>query len=121
MDLEIRRGNPITWNDPELVRRVQPTLARVAGSDDPGMMLAAELTLAGVDALILERRPDHELDGSRAGGLHARAIELLDQRGVAARFLAEGKPVQICRFGETEIDDATAMIDRAAAGVMGER
>ena len=76
----------------------------IAGGGPTGMMLAAELTLAGVDALILERRPNHELDGSRAGGLHARAIELLDQRGVAERFLAEGEPVQITWFGETKLD-----------------
>ena len=76
----------------------------IAGGGPTGMMLAAELTLAGVDALILERRPNHELDGSRAGGLHARAIELLDQRGVAGRFLAAGYTAQIISFGETKID-----------------
>ncbi len=76
----------------------------IAGGGPTGMMLAAELTLAGVDALILERRPNHELDGSRAGGLHSRAIELLDQRGVAERFLAEGEPVQIASFGEARLD-----------------
>jgi amidohydrolase len=37
VDLEIRRGNPITWNDPALVRRVRPTLARVAG---PGKLVS---------------------------------------------------------------------------------
>ncbi|HKZ14425.1 MAG TPA: FAD-dependent monooxygenase [Solirubrobacterales bacterium] len=76
----------------------------IAGGGPTGMMLAAELTLAGVDALILERRPSHELDGSRAGGLHSRAIELLDQRGVADRFLTEGYTAQIISFGETKID-----------------
>jgi 2-polyprenyl-6-methoxyphenol hydroxylase-like FAD-dependent oxidoreductase len=76
----------------------------IAGGGPTGMMLAAELAAAGVDALICERRPSHELDGSRAGGLHARAIELLDQRGVAERFLAEGHPAQIISFGETRID-----------------
>jgi 3-(3-hydroxy-phenyl)propionate hydroxylase len=76
----------------------------IAGGGPTGMMLAAELTLAGVDALILERRPNHELDGSRAGGLHSRAIELLDQRGVADRFLAAGYTAQIISFGETKID-----------------
>ena len=53
----------------------------IVGGGPTGMMLAAELTLAGVDAMVLERRPNHELDGSRAGGLHSRTIELLDQRG----------------------------------------
>jgi 3-(3-hydroxy-phenyl)propionate hydroxylase len=76
----------------------------IVGGGPTGMMLGAELALAGVDALILERRPNQELDGSRAGGLHSRAIELLDQRGAAGRFLAEGKAMQIASFGETKID-----------------
>lgn len=54
------------------------------------MMLAGELALARVDVAIVERRENQELAGSRAGGLHSRAIELLDQRGIANRFLAEG-------------------------------
>ncbi|HVX32351.1 MAG TPA: FAD-dependent monooxygenase [Solirubrobacterales bacterium] len=76
----------------------------IVGSGPTGMMLGAELALAGVDALILERRPDQELDGSRAGGLHSRAIELLDQRGVADRFLGAGYTAQIISFGEAKID-----------------
>jgi 2-polyprenyl-6-methoxyphenol hydroxylase-like FAD-dependent oxidoreductase len=76
----------------------------IVGSGPTGMMLGAELALAGVEALILERRPNQELDGSRAGGLHSRAIEMLDQRGAAGRFLAEGYTAQIISFGETKID-----------------
>jgi 3-(3-hydroxy-phenyl)propionate hydroxylase len=76
----------------------------IAGGGPTGMMLAAELALAGVGAPVLERRPDQELDGSRAGGLHSRAIELLDQRGAAERFLSEGYTVQIASFGETKLD-----------------
>ena len=63
----------------------------VAGGGPTGLMLAAELTLAGTDVVIVERRPDQELDGSRAGGLHSRTLEVLDQRGVADRFVAEGQ------------------------------
>ena len=55
------------------------------------MMLAAELTLAGVDVAIVERRLTPELVGSRGGGFHSRTIEILDQRGIADRFLAEGQ------------------------------
>jgi 3-(3-hydroxy-phenyl)propionate hydroxylase len=76
----------------------------IVGGGPTGMMLAAELALAGVGALVLERRPDQELDGSRAGGLHSRAIELLDQRDAAERFLSEGYTVQIASFGETKLD-----------------
>jgi len=78
----------------------------IVGGGPTGMMLGAELALAGVDALILERRPDQELDGSRAGGLQSRAIELLDQRGAAGRFLAAGYTAQIVSFGETKVDIA---------------
>jgi 2-polyprenyl-6-methoxyphenol hydroxylase-like FAD-dependent oxidoreductase len=68
------------------------------------MMLAAELALAGVDVAVAERRADHVLAGSRAGGFHSRTIEVLDQRGVADRFLAEGQVVQVATFGATVMD-----------------
>jgi 2-polyprenyl-6-methoxyphenol hydroxylase-like FAD-dependent oxidoreductase len=76
----------------------------IAGGGPAGMMLAAELGLAGVDVALVERRPDHVLADSRAGGVHARTIEVLDQRGVADRFLAEGQPVQVATFGTTVLD-----------------
>jgi 2-polyprenyl-6-methoxyphenol hydroxylase-like FAD-dependent oxidoreductase len=68
------------------------------------MMLAAELALAKVDVAIVERRADHVLDGSRAGGFHSRTIEVFDQRGVADRFLAEGKVAQAAMFATTSLD-----------------
>src|ERR1700727_553349 len=68
------------------------------------MMLAAELALAQVDVVIVERRATPDPDRSRAGGLHARTIEVLDQRGVADRFLEEGKVMQIQGFGRTPLD-----------------
>jgi 3-(3-hydroxy-phenyl)propionate hydroxylase len=76
----------------------------IAGGGPAGMMLAAELALAGVDVAVVERRPDHVLAGSRAGGFHARTIEVLDQRGVADRFLADGQKVQAATFGTTVLD-----------------
>src|SRR3954447_1564175 len=63
----------------------------IAGGGPTGLMLAAELTLAGIDAVIVERRATQQVDGSRAGGLHARTIEVLDQRGVADRFVSAGQ------------------------------
>jgi 3-(3-hydroxy-phenyl)propionate hydroxylase len=66
----------------------------IAGAGPTGLMLAGELALAGVDVAIVERRASQELAGSRAGGLHSRTIEVLDQRGVADRFLAEGQAMQ---------------------------
>ena len=76
----------------------------IVGAGPTGMMLAGELALAGVELAILERRPEQQLDGSRAGGVHSRAIELLDQRGIAERFLAEGQAVQTTRFGDAVLD-----------------
>ncbi|MHC2331206.1 FAD-dependent monooxygenase [Bradyrhizobium sp. USDA 4454] len=63
----------------------------IAGGGPTGLMLACELSLGGIDVAIVERRASQELVGSRAGGLHARTLEMLDQRGVADRFVAEGQ------------------------------
>jgi 2-polyprenyl-6-methoxyphenol hydroxylase-like FAD-dependent oxidoreductase len=78
--------------------------AVIAGGGPTGMMLAAELALAGVDVAVVERRADHVLVGSRAGGFHSRTIEVLDQRGVADRFLAEGKTAQVATFATAALD-----------------
>jgi 2-polyprenyl-6-methoxyphenol hydroxylase-like FAD-dependent oxidoreductase len=66
----------------------------IAGGGPTGKMLAAELTLAGADVAVVERRARQEVESSRAGGIQARTVELLDQRGILDRFLAEGKPFQ---------------------------
>ena len=76
----------------------------IAGGGPTGLMLAGELALAGVDVAIVERRPTQDLPGSRAGGLHSRTIEVLDQRGIADRFLAEGQKAQVAGFGGTRLD-----------------
>ena len=76
----------------------------IAGGGPTGLMLAAELALAGVDVAIVERRASQDLPGSRAGGLHSRTIEVLDQRGIADRFLSEGQVVQVAAFGSTRFD-----------------
>lgn len=76
----------------------------IAGGGPTGMMLAAELALAEVDVAIVERRPNHVLVGSRAGGFHSRTIEVLDQRGVADRFLAEGQVAQAAMLATTVLD-----------------
>jgi 3-(3-hydroxy-phenyl)propionate hydroxylase len=84
--------------------RMEEHAVAIAGGGPAGMMLAAELALAKVDVAIVERRPDHLLAGSRAGGFHSRTIEVLDQRGVADRFLAEGRVAQAATFGTTVLD-----------------
>src|SRR2546425_11380914 len=74
----------------------------IAGGGPTGLMLAGELTLAGIDVVIVERRASQDLDGSRSGGLHSRTIEVLDQRGIAERFLSAGEfagtPLDISDF-----------------------
>jgi 3-(3-hydroxy-phenyl)propionate hydroxylase len=67
-------------------------------------MLAGELALAGVDVAIVERRASQDLVGSRAGGLHARTIEVLDQRGIAYRFLSQGQVAQVAGFAWIRLD-----------------
>jgi len=76
----------------------------IAGAGPTGLMLAGELALAGIDVAIVERRASQDLVGSRAGGLHARTIEILDQRGLADRFLSQGKLAQIAGFAWNPLD-----------------
>ncbi|HEV8527615.1 MAG TPA: FAD-dependent monooxygenase [Actinomycetes bacterium] len=76
----------------------------IAGGGPTGLMLAGELALAGVDVAIVERRASQALPGSRAGGLHSRTIEILDQRGIADRFLSQGQVAQVARFAGTPLD-----------------
>jgi 3-(3-hydroxy-phenyl)propionate hydroxylase len=76
----------------------------IAGGGPTGLMLAAELALAGVDVAIVERRASHDLTGSRAGGLHSRTIEVLDQRGIADRFLSQGQVAQVAGFAWIPLD-----------------
>jgi 2-polyprenyl-6-methoxyphenol hydroxylase-like FAD-dependent oxidoreductase len=76
----------------------------IAGGGPTGLMLAGELALGGVDVAIVERRPDQNLPGLRAGGLHARTIEVLDQRGIAERFLSEGQAAQVAGFSMIRLD-----------------
>src|SRR5213592_2404964 len=76
----------------------------IAGGRPTGLMLAGELALAGVDVAIVERRASQDLIGARAGGLHARTIEMLDQRGIADRFLSQGQVAQVAQFAGTPLD-----------------
>ena len=76
----------------------------IAGGGPTGLMLAGELALAGVDAAIVERRASQDLDGSRSGGMHSRTIEVLDQRGIAGRFLEEGQAMQVQAFAGIPLD-----------------
>jgi len=76
----------------------------IAGGGPTGLMLAGELALAGVGVAIVERRLNQDIVGNRAGGLLARTLEVLDQRGIVDRFLAEGQIAQVTGFAVTRLD-----------------
>src|SRR5262245_27309026 len=76
----------------------------IVGGGPTGLMLAGELALAGVDVAIVERRASLDLAGLRAGGLHSRTIEVLDQRGIADRFLSQGRVAQVAGFAGVSLD-----------------
>ena len=74
------------------MRDARPDRVIVVGAGPTGLALAAELALAGVSCLVLERRSGPRAD-SRAICLHARTMEVLDLRGQAARFAGAGLAV----------------------------
>jgi 2-polyprenyl-6-methoxyphenol hydroxylase-like FAD-dependent oxidoreductase len=76
----------------------------IGGGGPTGLMLAGELALAGIDVAIVERRASQDLTGLRAGGLHSRTIEILDQRGIADRFLSQGQVAQVAGFAWIRLD-----------------
>ncbi len=76
----------------------------IAGGGPTGLMLAGELSLAGIDVAIVERRESQGLAGARSGGLHARTIEIFDQRGIAEWFLSQGQTAQVAGFAGVSLD-----------------
>jgi len=76
----------------------------IAGGGPTGLMLAGELALARVDVAIVERRESQDVGGLRAGGLHVRTIEVLDQRGIADRFVSQGQVIRSAPFANTALD-----------------
>ena len=76
----------------------------ITGGGPTGMMLAGELALAGIDVAIVELRASQDLAGSRSRGLHSRTIEVLDQRGIADRFLSRGTVAQVAGFSGIRLD-----------------
>src|SRR5690349_17944132 len=76
----------------------------IAGAGPTGLMLAGELALAGVKVAVVERRPNQQLSGARALGIMSRTIEVLDQRGIADRFLSAGQIAQVTGFAVTRLD-----------------
>jgi len=76
----------------------------IAGGGPTGLMLAGELALARVDVAVIERRANQDLAGMRALGLHIRTLEVLDQRGIADRFVSQGQQHRAAPFARTTLD-----------------
>ncbi|WP_037636432.1 FAD-dependent monooxygenase [Streptomyces katrae] len=75
----------------------------IAGAGPTGLMLACELRLAGVDVVVVERLAERTGE-SRAGGIHSRTLEVLDQRGILDRFLAVGELQPVGHFSGLYLD-----------------
>jgi 2-polyprenyl-6-methoxyphenol hydroxylase-like FAD-dependent oxidoreductase len=69
----------------------------VVGAGPAGLLLAAELALAGVDVVVVERRVERS-SFERGYNLNPRSLEILDRRGLVERFLAEGPTVALAPF-----------------------
>jgi 2-polyprenyl-6-methoxyphenol hydroxylase-like FAD-dependent oxidoreductase len=90
----------------------------VAGGGPTGLMLAGELRLHGVNALVLEKEtePTRQV---RALGLHVRSIEVMDQRGLLERFLAQGRRYPLGGFFAGIDKPAPEGLDTAHPYVLG--
>ncbi|MEU8184338.1 rifampin monooxygenase [Micromonospora sp. NPDC049044] len=90
----------------------------IAGGGPTGLLLGSELRLHGVHTLVLERdaEPTRHV---RALGLHARSIEVLDQRGLLERFLALGTQHPVGGFFAGIAKPSPGGLDSAHAYVLG--
>src|SRR4051794_3938780 len=70
----------------------------IVGAGPTGLLLAGDLAAAGVPVTVLERRPIHETNLTRAFAVHARTLEVLDARGLAGELLARGARVGEVQF-----------------------
>ncbi|GAA1897479.1 rifampin monooxygenase [Streptantibioticus ferralitis] len=90
----------------------------IAGGGPTGMMLASELRLHGVHVLVLEKEAEPPRY-VRALGLHARSIEVLDQRGLLERFLAHGQRYPVGGFFAGISKPSPDRLDTAHGYVLG--
>ncbi|WP_030992880.1 rifampin monooxygenase [Streptomyces sp. NRRL S-1813] len=90
----------------------------VAGGGPTGLMLACELRLHGVHVVVLEKETEPTAY-VRALGLHARSIEVMDQRGLLERFLALGKQYPAGGFFAGIAKPSPERLDTAHAYVLG--
>ncbi|OBF11326.1 rifampin monooxygenase [Mycobacterium sp. ACS4331] len=90
----------------------------IAGAGPTGLMLACELRLHGVDVLVLDREPEPTRH-VRALGLHARSIEVMDQRGMLDRFLSNGQTHPLNGFFAGIMKPAPDTLDTSHGYVLG--
>lgn len=90
----------------------------VAGAGPTGLMLAAELRLHGVGVVVVDKAAE-PTDFVRALGLHVRSIEVLDQRDMLERFLAEGTKYPLGGFFAAISKPAPERLDTAHGYVLG--
>lgn len=103
--MSLYNGGPLTTEERrDMGKFANEHAVVIAGGGPTGLMLAGELALAGVDVALVERRTNQEVEGSRASGLHPRSLEVLDQRGIAERFVASGKKHHVVLFAGTVLD-----------------
>ncbi|MFD6758291.1 FAD-dependent oxidoreductase [Streptomyces roseolus] len=85
----------------------EPLRADVAviGAGPTGLLLAGDLAAAGLDVALVERRPAGRSNLTRAFGVHARTLELLDTRGLADALEATGtRLTRMQLFGHLPLD-----------------
>ncbi|MCP2295213.1 3-(3-hydroxy-phenyl)propionate hydroxylase [Nocardia amikacinitolerans] len=75
----------------------------IAGAGPTGLMLACELRILGLEVALLDALPARTGE-SRAGGIHARTMEILDQRGMLDGVLTQGRPLQAGHFAGIPLD-----------------
>ncbi|GAB3174995.1 FAD-dependent monooxygenase [Myceligenerans halotolerans] len=98
--------SPETSSAPAHPDRTTTTSVIVVGAGPTGLLLAGDLAEAGLDVTIIEKRPAGLSNLSRAFGVHARTMEMLDMRGLAEELLAYAsyKMDKIAAFGNAELD-----------------
>ncbi len=83
-----------------------PTDVVIAGAGPNGLMLACELSLAGVRPVVLERLPAPGTE-PRANGLVGQVVRMLDRRGLYERLSGSTEPPRPCPgfvFGALPLD-----------------
>ncbi len=80
----------------------------IVGAGPTGLLLAGDLAAAGIRVTVLEKRPAKISNLTRAFGVHARTLEVLDARGLADELIPTGRQLtQLRLFSSLSLDLAT--------------